>query len=153
MNWFFFALFSHHGFEPETLCLRKIIAGFANVIEVHAKFFSIWQPQRVLFLLFATNVIQCCRWLLNLLLFPLWKSNEREQPKQRQKHRQRMRTAEQIDAKWNYTQKVKWTHIKERERDAVGQILVENTVRLREIPENQERQLKRGQQINEWNII
>lgn len=40
-----------------------------------------------------------------------------------------------------------------RERDAVGQILAENTVRLREIPENQERQLKRGQQINEWNII
>lgn len=35
---FFFALFSHHGFEPETLCLRKIIAVFANVIEVHTKF-------------------------------------------------------------------------------------------------------------------
>lgn len=38
MNWFFSALFSHHGFEPETLCLRKIIAVFANVIEVHTKF-------------------------------------------------------------------------------------------------------------------
>lgn len=149
---FFFALFSHHGFEPETLCLRKIIAVFANVIEVHTKFLFHLATTTCSFFAIRNKCYSMLSMAFESIIVPFMKI-------------QWTGTTETTTktSPANENSRTNWCEVKlhaksemnahKREKDAIGQILVENTVRLREIPENQERQLKRGQQINEWNII
>lgn len=153
MNWFFSALFSHHGFEPETLCLRKIIAVFCQCHwSAHQIFVPFGNHNVFFFLLLRNKCYSMLSMAFESIIVPFMKI-------------QWTGTTETTTktSPANENSRTNWCEVKlhaksemnahKREKDAIGQILVENTVRLREIPENQERQHKRGQQINEWNII